>query len=153
LYSAASNKVVYTVGHSNRGLGEFIGILKRYGISVVVDVRRFPTSRKFPWFRIHVLSEALPLNGIGYVWLGNLLGGYRPGGYQEYMKTEEFRRGIEKLVEIIEVARGPIALMCREKLWFKCHRRYISDVLVLKGYTVIHVIDLNRTQRHKVRRS
>jgi len=144
-------KLVYTIGHSNRGLGEFINLLKRYGVKIVVDVRRFPTSRKLPWFRIHSLSEALPVNGIGYIWLGRLLGGYRPGGYEEYMKTEDFRRGIEMLVEIIENSGGPIAIMCRERLWFKCHRRYISDVLASRGYTVVHIIDFGLTQKHKVR--
>jgi uncharacterized protein (DUF488 family) len=153
LHSNASRKLVYTVGHSNRGLLEFISLLKRYGVAVVVDVRRFPTSRRFPWFKIHSLSEALPVNGIGYVWLGRLLGGFRPGGYEEYMKTREFKAGIEMLVDVIEAARGPAAVMCRERLWFKCHRRYISDVLASMGYTVVHIIDLGRTQKHKVRAS
>ena len=89
-----SRRIVYTVGHSNRTLGEFISLLKQYRIAVIVDVRRFPTSRRVPWFKRELLMELLPVHGIGYIWLGELLGGFRPGGYEEYMKTEEYWHGI-----------------------------------------------------------
>ncbi len=141
---------VYTVGHSNRSLGEFLRILKLYGISVIIDVRRWPRSRVVPWFCREVLENALHKEGIGYIWLGELLGGYRPGGYVKYMESEAFRRGLEQLVEIVNrVEQGFPAIMCRERLWFKCHRRFIADKLVELGYEVIHIIDIDRVQKHR----
>ncbi|ABM79999.1 hypothetical protein Hbut_0124 [Hyperthermus butylicus DSM 5456] len=127
-------------------------MLKLYRVKVVVDVRRFPTSRRVPWFRREVLMELLPVHGIGYIWLGEVLGGFRPRGYEEYMKSEGYRRGIEMLVKVVESARGPVAVMCRERLWFRCHRRFIADTLTSMGYKVMHIIDANRATPHYRRR-
>ncbi len=143
-------KIVYTVGHSNRQLKEFLAILERYSIDLVVDVRRFPTSRKFPHFSRDSLAAALQAMGVSYVWLGDLLGGFRSGGYEKYTETDDFARGMARLVELVESGRT-VAVMCRERLWFKCHRRFIADKLVEMGYVVIHIIDLDRTYRHKRR--
>lgn len=140
--------MVYTVGHSTRSLGELLGILRRYGIGVVVDVRRWPRSRRVPWFSRSVLSEYLPSRGIGYVWLGELLGGYRRGGYEAYMATREYRAGIGALIALIEAARGPVAIMCAERSWARCHRRYIAATLAGMGYRVLHILDLGVVERH-----
>jgi len=144
-------KVVYTIGHSNRTLEEFLSLLAKYSIKTLVDVRRFPSSRKYPHFNKGSLAEELKKLGIKYVWLGELLGGFRKGGYEKYMETEDYRRGIERLVRLMEEA-SPIAVMCKERLWFKCHRRFIADTLVRLGYTVVHIIDEKREYRHKSRR-
>lgn len=76
-------KIVYTIGHSNRSMDEFVSILKEYDIRVVVDVRRFPTSRKYPWFSRDALEKRFKKEGLMYIWLGDLLGGYRKGGRKE----------------------------------------------------------------------
>jgi len=146
------NTRVYTLGHSNRSINEFINILLKFGIRTVVDVKRFPTSRKFPHFNRESLESRLSSLGIKYVWLGDLLGGFRSGGYESYMKTKEFREGFEKLVRIVKGCnQGYVAILCRERLWFKCHRRFISSELVRQGFDVIHIIDSNRTYKHKVK--
>ncbi|RLG80785.1 MAG: hypothetical protein DRO09_02715, partial [Thermoprotei archaeon] len=78
---------VYTIGHSNRAIDEFIQVLRRWGIKAVVDVRRFPVSRKYPWFNREALMNVLASKGVKYFWLGELLGGYRESGYRRYMQT------------------------------------------------------------------
>jgi len=143
-------KEVYTVGHSSRSLEELIAILKDYKISLVVDVRRFPTSRLFPHFKKESLERALEENGVKYIWLGDLLGGFREGGYLEYMRSEEFEKGFRRLLDLIE-SNDRVAILCREKLWFKCHRRFISDKLVREGYKIIHIIDRGRTYERRLR--
>jgi len=145
------SKIVYTIGHSNRSIEEFVNILKRYNIKLVIDVRRFPTSRKYPWFNRDFLEKYLKNLDIGYVWLGEYLGGFREGGYENYMKTEQYRYGISLLVRYIEnLDHGFCTIMCSERLWFRCHRRYISNTLVEFGYDVIHIIDIDKVQKHRV---
>lgn len=144
---------IYTIGHSNRSLDSFIKLLKRYKVKVVVDVRRFPSSSKYPHFNKEVLQTILPKNGIDYIWLGKLLGGYRKGGYEKYMETEEYAKGINQLLEVVSrYNSGEVAIMCCEKLWFKCHRRFISNTLVSLGYRVLHIIDDHTVYKHKLRK-
>ncbi len=145
----ANAKRIYTIGHSNRTISELLLILRNHGIKVLVDVRRFPKSTRNPQFNRENLESQLRKQGIEYYWLGEELGGYRKGGYQRYMKTEGYLKGIEKLLEIVESSNGNIVLMCSEKLWFKCHRRFIADTLVDLGYKVIHIIDLDKVQEHR----
>lgn len=133
----------YTIGHSTRTLTELSSILKQYGVEVLVDVRRFPGSKRCPHFSQQNLATELLRQGIRYVWQGELLGGFRKGGYRKYMETEEFTRGVSQLERTVES--GVTALMCAEKLWFRCHRRYISDELVRRGSEVAHIIDQKRT--------
>jgi uncharacterized protein (DUF488 family) len=140
--------IIYTIGHGNRNIEEFIKILKYYDIELVVDVRRFPTSKKFPWFSINELSEILMKENINYVWLGEELGGYRKEGYENYIKSEKFKEGINKIEELSKSK--ILAIMCSEKLWFKCHRRFIANILVEKGYEVIHIFDEKKKQKHKL---
>ena len=149
---------VYTIGHSTRSLGELIHILDEFGIEAVVDVRRFPRSRKFPHFNGENLKEALEKRGIDYLWLGDTLGGMRRarkykgqpwGGYREHMETEEFKKGIEELIKT--ALKKKTAILCAEKLYFRCHRLLISEKLVEMGARVIHIIDPGRTYEHRLR--
>ena len=140
-------RIVYTVGHSNRTLGELIAILRRYGVELVVDVRRFPRSRRHPWFDREVLEERLAERGIGYIWLGDLLGGKTVGDYTVYMCSEEYRRGIETLTRI--ASEHLTAVMCAEAYWMRCHRRYIAESLYRRGFKVLHIIDADRVEEHK----
>jgi uncharacterized protein (DUF488 family) len=129
-------KRIFTIGHSNRGLEEFIEILKGAGVEVVVDVRRFPKS-KFEHFNRENLENGLKLAGIDYYYLGDKLGGFRRGGYENYTNTKEFNEGIEELVKIAE--ERLTAIMCAERLVFRCHRRFIAKRLEEIGFKVIHL--------------
>ncbi|MGY4706500.1 DUF488 domain-containing protein [Candidatus Bipolaricaulota sp. J31] len=129
---------IYTVGHSNLTLQEFLNLLSRWGIELVVDVRRFPTSRKYPHFQREELTRALRKAGIGYVFLGEELGGYRRGGYEARMSTPTFAAGLRKLEEL--ATRAKTAVMCAERDPRGCHRRFISAALAARGFRVIHIL-------------
>ncbi len=139
---------IFTIGHSTKTFDEFLELLDRFKIKKVIDVRRFPSSKKFPWFTKEFLEEQLPIHKISYVWLEEL-GGYRKGGYLEYTKTKEFKKAIEKLLEICK--EGNSVIMCSEFKWWKCHRRYIANYLVKKGHQVIHILTKNRIQNHNLK--
>jgi len=139
----------YTVGHSTRTIPELLVLLRQHGVGILADVRRFPGSKKYPHFSQQNLEIELPRKGIRYLWLGELLGGFRSGGYRKYTETEEFRRGVQQLESAAEM--GVTAVMCAELLWFRCHRRYISEELVKRGFEVVHIIDGKRTQPHTPR--
>ncbi len=143
-------KRIYTVGHSTRSFEDLVQVLVAHGVEQVVDVRRFPTSRRMPWFNREHLAQALPQRGIVYVWLGDLLGGYRRGGYPAYMQTQAFQRGIRRLVLLAN--ERPTALLCAELLWFRCHRRFIADALCRQGWQVVHLFDERRSQVHPCQR-
>ncbi len=147
LYYFGMKHTIYTIGHSNRTLEDLITILSKYGVKILVDIRRFPTSRKYPWFRRERLEHTLKVNGIKYIWMGEDLGGYREGGYKKYMASSRYLEGIDRLIDISR--KDVTAIMCSEKLWFRCHRRHISDTLVSKGLRVIHIIEIDKTYTHR----
>lgn len=142
-------KTIWTVGHSTRTLSDLMELLKTHGIELVVDVRRFPVSTRYPHFDKDNLSRDLRKRKIGYRWLGEPLGGYRKGGYGKYMGTEEFRRGLASLENLARKKRT--AILCAEALYFRCHRRQIADALVERGWQVVHIYDLKRTERHRLK--
>jgi uncharacterized protein (DUF488 family) len=128
-------------------------------VEALADVRRYPTSRRMPWFLQEALATALHAAGIDYVHLPELGGrrGPRSGspnegwkvrgfrGYADHMESAEFAAGIERL---LEVARGRrTAVMCAEAAWWRCHRRLLSDALVARGWSVIH-LDARGAGRH-----
>jgi len=132
---------IFTLGTSNRTFKEFLEILEKYQIKVVVDVRHFPTSKLFPHFKKENLKKLLEKEKIKYFHLEKL-GGYREGGYEKYMETKDFKEGLEKLMEIAK--REKTAIVCAEKFPWKCHRAFISQALEKKGFKVIHIIDKER---------
>jgi len=135
------SKKVYTLGTSNRTQDEFIELLKLYNIKAVIDVRRFPTS-KWEHFKKENLQKFLKEKNIRYFYLGRELGGYRKGGYEEYTRSELFKKGIENLEKISIKANS--ALVCAEKLPWRCHRRFIGEKLKEKGWRVVHIIERQR---------
>jgi len=139
---------IWTVGTSNRSIEEFLHLLRAYKIEVIADVRRFPTS-KYGHFKQEVLKENLNRCGIEYNHIVEL-GGYRTGGYRQYMGTEDFERGLLRLEQLAASRR--VAIMCAELLFFRCHRRFIADALTERGHTVIHIIDEHRSYEHKGKR-
>lgn len=117
-------------------------MLKEHKIEVLVDVRRFPTS-KVEHFRKEAMEQRLPEQGIEYVWLGEELGGYRHGGYKAYMRTELFKDGTKRLSEIASQKRT--CIMCMEPNPKYCHRRFISAYLESEDTKVAHIIAKGQT--------
>lgn len=144
---------VYTVGHSTRQFEELLGMLRANGVRCLVDVRSFPSSRKFPQWNQPAIVGNLP-GDIGYRWIRKL-GGRRhtPKGtpsengawrvkafrdYADYMATDDFREGLDELLEVAERERP--AIMCSEALPWRCHRRLITDALIVRGVEVLDIM-------------
>lgn len=128
---------IWDIGHSTRAEDEFTALLKERRIEAVADVRRFPSSKKFPHFSRDHLEKALKKNSIEYIWLGKELGGFRKGGYQQWMRTQQFAAGINKLINI--AGQKKTAFMCAEADHARCHRKHIIGHLEHKGWTVHHI--------------
>jgi uncharacterized protein (DUF488 family) len=141
--------MIYTLGTSTRSLEQFIEILKKFAIEIVIDVRHFPTSKRFPWFCRKNLERKLRKVGIEYVWLEKL-GGYRKEGYLSYTKTKEYKEGLERVIKLAKNKR--VCIVCAELLWFRCHRRFISDDLVFKGFEIVHIFDKDRVEKHECKK-
>lgn len=133
-----NKKVIYTIGSSTRSIEEFISLLQTYKIEVLIDTRRFPTS-SFPHFKKENLQKVISESGITYIYLGKELGGFRPGGYKEYIHTTMFKKGLTTLEEIAKDK--VIAIMCAERLPWRCHRRFIGKELEARNWKVLHIID------------
>jgi uncharacterized protein (DUF488 family) len=127
---------VWFIGYAGRKPRDFLDSLKSNRIELLVDVRRFPRS-KVEVFNKDALTELLKSENIAYLWLGDLLGGYRSGGFEEYMKTEDFERGLDILVK--EASKKRTCVMCLERKQRHCHRRFIAEVLEKKGFKVVEI--------------
>jgi uncharacterized protein (DUF488 family) len=143
--------IIYTVGHSTRSLEELTGLLEAANVRELADVRSVPRSRRHPQFAGEALASSLPIHGIAYVHDG-ALGGFRRArpdspntgwehpafrGYADYMGSEEFRGALERLQT--RARQHAVCVMCAEALWWRCHRRLISDALVIRGWRVLHL--------------
>ena len=151
---------VLTIGHSTRSIDEFIEILKSFQIEILVDVRSFPGSRRYPHFNREALKDSLGASGIDYIHLPELGGRRRPRpdslnmtwrnesfrGYADYMETDEFRAGIDRLLTLARDRRTVI--VCSEAVWWRCHRSMISDYLKAKGVDVIHILAAGKSEAH-----
>lgn len=151
---------IWTVGHSTRSAQEFAQTLLAHEIAVLVDVRTFPGSRRYPQFNKSALEESLAESGIRYRHEPRLGGRRTPRkdshntawrnagfrGYADYMETPEFDAGIKELLELARTQRA--AIMCAEALWWKCHRSLIADYLKAAGHEVIHIVDARKTEEH-----
>ncbi|MBN2090949.1 DUF488 domain-containing protein [candidate division KSB1 bacterium] len=140
------NKLIYTIGHSNRTWDEFISLLKHFEIQLLVDVRRYPGSQRFPHFDREYLKSGLEQQRLTYFWLGDLLGGFRTGGYEEYVQTTAYRKGVEKIMEIAD--RKVSTIFCAEKNYANCHRIHIADTLFDEGCQIIHILEETETIDH-----
>jgi uncharacterized protein (DUF488 family) len=151
---------IWTVGHSTRSLSEFLELLAANRIEALVDVRQYPASRRYPHFNQQELGQSLARAGVEYMSLKELGGRRKPRpdsqntvwrnesfrGYADYMETAEFRAGIERLLAVARLKRT--AIMCSEAVWWRCHRSLISDYLKAAGFTVEHIMDLNKNEIH-----
>ena len=133
----SEERVVFTLGTSNRTWTEFVHLLRSKAIEMVTDVRSFPAS-KFPHFRREILSQSLGEAELGYFYLGKELGGYRRGGYEAYTQTLVYLVGIELLERM--ASRCRCAVLCAERLPWRCHRRFIGQSMQERGWKVLHII-------------
>lgn len=155
---------VYTVGHGARTAEAFLAVLRAARVGTLVDVRRFPGSRLHPQFGREALATALSAAGIRYEWQGEALGGRRSrrpdsrhnalynasfGGYADHTDTSEYRDAVVALAE--RAAAGErLAVMCAETPWWRCHRSFIADTLVMRGCPVVHLMEVGRQQEHRM---
>ena len=154
---------ILTVGHSTRTQEELLALLAAHGVETLVDVRRYPASRRHPHLGRAALEPALERAGVRYVWLGESLGGRRAlpkdaaahgglrnasfRGYAFHMQSPLYEEGLRAL--LAEAARGTTAVMCAERHWSSCHRRMIADDLLgLRGHEVVHLVDAKRSEPH-----
>jgi uncharacterized protein (DUF488 family) len=152
---------IWTIGHSTRKIDEFVQLLEQNGIKLLADVRSLPGSNRHPQFNQEALAESLGKSGIRYEHLPELGGLRKPRansqntawrnasfrGYADYMETEDFRKGVARLLDLATQA-GPTAIMCAEALWWRCHRALISDYLKSRGIEVIHIVNHRKTEPH-----
>jgi uncharacterized protein (DUF488 family) len=161
----SSKMKLLTIGHSTHSLDRFLALLAQHEVKAVVDIRRFPGSRKRPQFGRENLASAFRQASVEYRWLEALGGrrhkqqgespnlslenkGFR--NYADYMPTEEFREGVEKLLAIARQKKT--AIMCAEGLFWRCHRRLVSDFLMAKGITVQHIMPTGELRPHTLTR-
>ena len=151
-----------TIGHSTHSLEGFVELLHTAGIQCLVDVRTVPKSRRMPWFARESLASFLPAAGIDYVHEKRLGGFRRPRpdtpntgwqvdafrGYADHMESDDFRSGIVRLESL--ALQKLTTVMCAEAQWTRCHRRLISDALLVRGWTVLHVDSRGATEPHEL---
>ena len=137
------DKTVWSAGHSNGSLAEFLDLVR--DVDLIVDIRQYPYSRRYPHFNGTELAKAKP-----YRWINELGGRRHESGeshtawrvaafrsYAGYMETEPFRRALSQLEDLAREER--VTFFCAEALWWRCHRRLVSDALVARGWTVLHL--------------
>ena len=152
---------VFTIGHSTRSWSVFLDILQASAIEHVVDVRRLPGSRKYPQFDQDRMRAALAAAHIDYTHIP-ALGGRRnkqcdatdsPNGlwrnisfryYADYALSDAFAQGLDDLLKLARTQR--VVIMCAEAVWWRCHRRIITDHLLARGFLVRHIMDKDKTQ-------
>ncbi|MDQ1357878.1 MAG: hypothetical protein QOG44_2251 [Acidimicrobiaceae bacterium] len=153
---------LWTVGHGKRAAEELLEIIGAEAIGLLVDVRRFPASRRNPQFGRAPLEAALAIGGVRYEWWGETLGGRRrplPSGsrhpawhdaafrgYADHLDRPEVREAFSQLLSVSDEIRT--AVMCSETVWWRCHRRLLSDAAELAGTPVVHLLAPGRTQPH-----
>jgi uncharacterized protein (DUF488 family) len=151
---------IWTVGHSTLSIESFLSSLSYFHVQLLADVRSFPGSRRYPHFNKENLSTALADAAIRYEHLRELGGRRRPRpdsinmawrnesfrGYADYMETEAFREGVQRLIDL--AAKQRVAIMCSEAVWWRCHRSMISDYLKVKGIDVMHIMGEGKAEPH-----
>lgn len=153
---------IFTIGHSTRGIDEFVALLRAHGVRRVIDVRTIPRSRHNPQFNREALSKALHGRRIHYRHMKSLGGLRRPKpdspntgwrnesfrGYADYMQTEKFTEALDQLIEL--AAEEPAAIMCAEAVPWRCHRTLIADALIVRGIPVRHIYSKTKAAPHAI---
>lgn len=148
----------FTVGHSTRPAAELIALLEEARAPLLVDVRRFPGSRRHPQFARAALAAALQAAGIGYRHEPDLGGRRSPRagspntawrdagfrGYADHMGSPDFARALDAL----RASPPRTAILCAEAVPWRCHRQLIADALVARGDEVRHILGPGRHEPH-----
>jgi len=151
---------IWTIGHSNREADEFLQLLKHYEIELLIDIRRFPGSRKWPHFNREALEQLLESSRISYEHMQALGGRRKPDpdskniawknasfrAYADYTETEEYQSALLDLKR--KATEKKCAIMCSEAVWWRCHRAIISDTLAIQGWKVYHILSTQKAQLH-----
>jgi uncharacterized protein (DUF488 family) len=152
---------LFTIGHSTRTLEELVELLRCAGVTLVVDVRRFPGSRRHPQFGRERLAAGLATAGIGYRH-EPALGGRRPPrsdspntawrndqlrGYADHMASAEFAAGLAALQAV--AAERPTAVLCAEADPSHCHRQLLADAMEAAAWEVVHLLAGGARERHR----
>lgn len=159
---AADPATIWTAGHSNLDVDDFVERLRSHGIGLLTDIRTVPRSRRNPQFDVETLPATLSLVGIDHRHEKTLGGLRRPRpdsvntalqnagfrGYADHMQTPEFRRCVEELVG--EAAIRRLCLMCAEASPWHCHRSLLCDALTLRGVEVRHILSPTQTEPHRL---
>ena len=151
---------VFTIGHGTRPADEFVEMLRRAAVATLIDVRRFPSSRRHPQFNAAALAATVEREGIAYVHAEEL-GGRRSGepgadrfscirvaafrSYAARMGRPEWQAALEEALAL-----PAPCLMCAETLWWRCHRRLIAELLVARGHAVVHLIGPHERAAHRL---
>lgn len=155
---------VFTLGHGTRTIEQLVEILRSAAVTRVIDVRRFPSSKRHPHFDKDALQRWLPEHSIDYEWEGEALGGRRTSpkdrpthhpawrnaafrAYADHMETPEFQKALESVK--VRARSKCVSIMCAETLWWRCHRRLIADALTASGLEVTHLFDDHLAQSHE----
>ncbi len=157
---ASRARTLYTVGHSRRTLEELVEILQGVGVTRLIDIRSIPRSRTNPQFNIDVLPTSLAPAGIAYTHLRKLGGrrgkskvaeshntGWRVRAFQnyaDYAETDDFREGLRELLELSQAE--TCVIMCAEAVWWRCHRRIVTDYVLVHGRPVVHLLSSTNQQ-------
>lgn len=158
---AGQAPVICTIGHSTHAIETFLGLLEQHEIATLADVRAFPSSRRWPQFNQGDLQQSVEHAAIAYKWfrsLGGRRNSKRPDSphtawripafrsYADYTETAEFVAGLDEMIAIASAAR--MAIMCSEGLWWRCHRRIVSDQLTVRGWEVRHILPDGKLTLH-----
>jgi uncharacterized protein (DUF488 family) len=154
---------LFTIGHSTRSMDDLMALLHRHGIRRLVDVRRYPGSRRHPQFNREAMTLSLEAGGIEYRHAPEL-GGRRDAAnedspnqglrnasfraYADYMGTPDFQAALDALVA--EAADRPVAILCAEAVPWRCHRNLISDAVAARGVEVRHIVGDGEAKRHEL---
>lgn len=153
---------IYTIGHSTRTIEEFIALLKENAIDLLIDVRRFPGSKRYPHFGKEQLPQHLYAAGIDYQH-EEVFGGRRPPsrespnnfwrndqfrGYADHMSSPEFQRALEQVAA--RAAERTQAVMCAEAVPWRCHRQLLADALIGRGVQVRDIINAGEARERQL---
>ncbi|HTO55037.1 MAG TPA: DUF488 domain-containing protein [Myxococcota bacterium] len=163
------SREVFTAGHSTRSAEELVALFAEAGVTRVVDVRRYPVSRRFPQHSRERLRGSLEAAGVGYAFLGDALGGRlepttppeaSPNGawrepslraFADALDTPELRAGLAALESL--AAEQPSAVLCAERDWRSCHRQIVADALAARGWRVMHLLRPGEREPHRLHAS
>ncbi|WP_228386908.1 DUF488 domain-containing protein [Ornithinicoccus halotolerans] len=153
-----------TLGHGSLTTEALVALLRGAQVATVVDIRRYPGSRRHPHLARVALEQQLPAAGVGYRWEEDLGGRRRAPadpetdgwwqveqfrGYASHTRSPQFARALERL--LAECRAEPVAVMCSEAVWWRCHRRLVADVVALTSdIPVRHLGHDGRLREHPV---